>query len=151
MTLAISETLHPSVLSDWNEASPPRVVLVEEQPAYRRALGELVEESLHFIVVGEASDGSAASELTDTLGPDLVLVSAGGDHMDSVSVTRRLVSEHPDLRVIAVSMYRDRQYAEAMMNAGASAHVMKDRAHEELPLALEAIACGSRFVTSELR
>ena len=127
------------------------MVLVEEQSAYRRALGELVEDALHLEVVGEASNGSAASELTDALGPDLVLVSAGGDHMDSVSVTRRLIAEHPGLRVIAVSMYRDRQYAEAMLEAGASAHVMKDSALEELPMALEAISCGDRFVTSALR
>jgi DNA-binding NarL/FixJ family response regulator len=83
-------------------------------------------------VIGEASDGEQAVELTAQLRPDVVLMDVNLPVMDGVTATSRIHRDYPDTVTVALSVHDDRQIIDAMTKAGAAACVSKGSVTEEL-------------------
>lgn len=122
-----------------------RVLLIDGHATYRSYLRNFLEKHLRLQVVGEAGDADAALRLLDEAEADAALVDVGrpGDfELDGIEITRRIVATRPALKVIALSLYEERQFADALLQAGASAFVIKDDAVDQLPSALRTVAAG---------
>lgn len=102
---------------------PVRVLIVDDQEAFRSAARLVVEMTDGFETVGEAGDGATALELVRTLRPELILLDMRLPLLDGVEVTRRLSHDHPDIRVLALSTHDE--YERRALEAGAVAFVTK--------------------------
>ena len=107
--------------------NPIRVLIVDDQPAFRRQLRQLLTQA-GLIVVGEAGDMLEAKELTRNLHPDLAVVDVSLPGETGVSGTPQLMMLAPKMRVILVSAYHDSAQVlqKSAMEAGAEAFVPKD-------------------------
>ncbi len=105
----------------------PRVLIVDDQPAFCQGLRDLLTRA-GFDVVGEAMDIQEAEALVRTVQPDLAVVDVILPGVNGIEGTRRLLAVAPDLRVIVVSAHRDRAdlFQAAAREAGAEAFVSKD-------------------------
>jgi DNA-binding NarL/FixJ family response regulator len=102
-----------------------RILLVDDQPAYLRAMISVVEESPNFVVVGEASSGEESLALAARVDPDLVLMDVNLPGMDGLQATRLLrASESPPV-VVLLSTYDDDAGQRFMAESGAAAYVTK--------------------------
>ncbi len=106
---------------------PTRVLIVDDQPAFRRVLGQLLTQA-GLSVSGEAGDISAAEALVRTNPPDLAVVDVMLPGIKGLEGTARLKALAPDLRVILVSAHlnRARILQNAAREAGAEAFIRKD-------------------------
>ena len=104
-----------------------RVLIVDDQPYFRRHLGQLLTHA-GLTVIGEAGDMPAAKELTRTLQPDLAVVDVNLPGENGVSGTPELRVLAPKMRVILVSAEEDRAQIlrKSAIEAGATAFVSKD-------------------------
>ncbi len=104
-----------------------RVLIVDNQPSFRRQLGQLLAYA-GMEVVGEAGDITTAEEALQSLLPDLVVVDIVLPGINGLEGARRLKARLPGLRVILVSAYRDRAeiFRTAAAEAGAEAFISKD-------------------------
>jgi len=104
-----------------------RVLIVDDQPAFRRQLRRLLTHA-GLTVVGEAGSGTQAEALALALQPDLAVMDVMLPGISGIEGTRRLRAVAPDLRVIVVSAHRDRAdlFQTAAQEAGAEAFVAKD-------------------------
>jgi len=104
-----------------------RVLIVDDQPAFRRQLCALLTRA-GFEVVGEAQDMAEAEEQARGTHPDLAVVDVMLPGVNGLDGIPRLKEILPDLRVIVVSAYRDRAeiFRTAARAAGAEAFVPKD-------------------------
>ena len=75
-----------------------RVLLVDDQDPFLRAMAAVVEETPGFEVVGRAVSGEEALDLAATLLPDLVLMDVNLPGIDGLEATRRLLSATPGVR-----------------------------------------------------
>lgn len=116
----------------------------------RDGLGALLSQDKDLQVVGAAPDGRTAIELVRTLNPDLVIMDIGMRDMNGVDATRRIKSDHENVKVIALSMYSDKRYVYHMLDAGAQGYVLKSAAAEELLDAVRAVSSGKTYVSREL-
>jgi CheY-like chemotaxis protein len=104
-----------------------RVLIVDDQPAFRRVLGQLLTRA-GLVIVGEAGDIPEAEELVRTLQPDLAVVDVMLPGVSGLESTPRLKALLPTLRVILVSAHLNHAavFQTAAQEAGAEAFIPKD-------------------------
>jgi DNA-binding NarL/FixJ family response regulator len=104
-----------------------RVLIVDDQPAFRRHLRRLLIRA-GLAVVGEAGDIPEAETLAQTLRPDLALVDVMLPGVNGLDGTPRLKASSPNLRVILISAHRNHtdNFRAAAQEVGAEEFISKD-------------------------
>ena len=112
---------------DDDRASPDalRILIVDDHPAVRRALREMLHQRPQLSVVGDASNGFEAIAHAHTLRPDVILMDVAMPHMDGVEATARIRAELPDIRILGLSMLARNETADAIEHAGAAGFFVK--------------------------
>lgn len=127
-----------------------RVLLADDHQVLRKGLRSLLEAEPSLEVVGEASDGQEAAALAVELAPDLVLMDSSMPILNGAMATRKILSTHPEIKVIALSMHPDHRHVSEMLRAGASAYVLKTCDIEELLHAIEVVRSDRKYVSPEI-
>jgi DNA-binding NarL/FixJ family response regulator len=100
-----------------------RVLIVDDQEPFRRAMGAVVQETTGFVVVGSARSGEESLTLAAQLQPQLVLMDVNLPGIDGIEATRRLTSGPDAPVVVLLSTYDEDQFD--LVGCGASAYVAK--------------------------
>jgi DNA-binding NarL/FixJ family response regulator len=123
-------------------AAPVRVLLADDQALFREALATLLGARPEVVVVGEAGNGAEALARSAELGPDVVLMDLHMPVLDGIAAIRRLRTEQPGVRVLALTTFDDDEDVFAALRAGAVGYLLKDVASDRLVEALLAAARG---------
>jgi DNA-binding NarL/FixJ family response regulator len=70
---------------------------------------------------------------------------------NGIDLTREMVRQHPQVRVLMFSMYDNPEYVQQALQAGASGYVLKDAPGQEIVTAIEQVAAGGSFFSAALR
>ena len=124
-----------------------RIILAEDHRITREGLVNLLQERPDMEVVGEAENGREAVKLASELSPDLVIMDVTMPDLNGIDATRIITSESNNTKVIALSMYSDKQFVQGMIQAGASGYLLKDCAFEELVSAIQAVIQGDTYLS----
>jgi CheY-like chemotaxis protein len=81
-----------------------RVLTIDDQAIFRALARDVIEATGGFESVGEAATGEEGLECVERLSPDLVLLDVRMPGMDGIEVARRLVSMHPEVVVVLISI-----------------------------------------------
>jgi DNA-binding NarL/FixJ family response regulator len=108
-----------------------RLVLVDDHVLVRQSIRGFLEES-NFQVVGEASTGTEALNLVNSVQPDLVLLDIHLPEMSGIEVARRIKQDQPDTRIVALTAYNEAAYQRTLMGIGADGYVLKTAEFKEL-------------------
>jgi len=124
-----------------------RIVLADDHGLMREGLKSLLRQSEEdWQVVGEASSGRDAVELTRNLRPELVIMDVAMPDLNGIDATRMIRDERPETRVLALSMHTDKTFVSEMLKAGASGYLLKDCVFAELTSAIQRIMKGEIYV-----
>jgi len=85
-----------------------------------------------FNVCGRAQNGKQLIELVDTVHPDVVLTDIRMPVIDGIQGTKILLSKHPNLKVIALSMFDEENLVVEMLEAGAKGYLLKNAHKDEI-------------------
>jgi DNA-binding NarL/FixJ family response regulator len=127
-----------------------RVVIAEDHRMVRELLAALLAREPDVSVVGEAGNGREAIEMAHKLRPDLLVLDVGLPEIDGIEVARRLRTAQPGLKLLALSIYGEERFVQAMLNAGANGYLLKTSAVTELVQAIRAVIQGKLYVSPEL-
>ena len=116
-----------------------RLMLADDHRMLREGLRRsLTDEG--FDVVGEAPDGEEAVRLADSLRPDVILMDVTMPDVDGVEATRRIHQQHPEIRIVMLTMHADQSVIAEALRAGASGYLVKDCSTEEIAEAVRMAA-----------
>lgn len=127
-----------------------RILIVDDHVGTRESLVRTFREASEMQVIAEAADGVSAVQLASELKPDVVVMDVEMPRLDGIGATRRIVAEHPDMRVIGLSTHNSDVCVKAMLAAGACAYVLKDEMFPDLIEAVEAAAEGKTYLSPSL-
>jgi DNA-binding NarL/FixJ family response regulator len=113
-----------------------RVVIVDDYPGVRAGIKNLLQTAKDIVVVGEGASGAEAIELAQTKNPDIMLLDVELPDLRGDIITHRIHETQPEMKILAVSSYSDRQFINGMLAKGAAGYITKDEAPSML---LEAI------------
>src|SRR5258705_3072632 len=116
-----------------------KIVLIDDHVLLRRGLADLIR-NLGYSVLFEANNGKEFCDKLKTEGlPDFVLLDINMPVMDGYEISLWLKKNHPDIKVLALSMYDDENAVIRMLKNGAKGYILKDTEPTELKTAIEAI------------
>lgn len=126
------------------------IVIADDHKLMREGLSSLLGQQGDIIVVGQANNGREAVQLTERLGPDVVVMDVSMPDLNGIDATRQIISRKPRTKVIALSMHSDRQFVAEMFRAGASGYLLKDSAFDELASAIRAVAKNQTYIAPKI-
>jgi DNA-binding NarL/FixJ family response regulator len=125
-----------------------RVLIVDDQTLFRTGLARLLDEDPRVQVVGQAVDGADALKKVAALKPDIVLMDLKMPNLDGVEATRRIVAEHPGVKVLILSTFDADSYVLQALRAGASGYVLKDSLPQAVVSSVLAVISGERVMAN---
>ena len=115
------------------------IVLVDDHVLLRNGLASLVKNIGHEVLF-EADNGEAfTKKLNPKLLPDLVLLDINMPEMDGYTTAQWIKINHPDIKVLALSMYDNENSIIRMLKNGAKGYILKDSEPVELKAAIDAL------------
>lgn len=127
-----------------------KVLLVDDHQIMREGMSALLRKYSGFEVVGQASDGRQALEMVEELKPDIVIMDVGMPNLNGIDATHRMLSQHPGLKVMALSTHSDGSVVVKMMRAGAAGYILKESAFDELIEGLNTLMEGKTFLCKKV-
>jgi len=125
----------------------PRVLIVDDQTLFRSGLARLLDGDDRVSVIGEAGDGVEAVQKVSTLKPDIVLMDLRMPNLDGIEATRKIVAEHPEVRVLILTTFEADNHVIQALKVGASGYILKDSQPDAIVSSILAVAAGERVMS----
>jgi len=126
------------------------ILIADDHGIVRQGLRSLIQNSLSLEVIGEAEDGLAAVKLAKKLSPDIVIMDITMPNLNGVEATRLILENNPQIKIIALSMHPEKHIVKEVLEAGASAYVLKSYLFDELSRALDAVQDNQRYLSPRI-
>ncbi|WP_316667817.1 response regulator transcription factor [uncultured Propionibacterium sp.] len=126
-----------------------RVLVVDDQKLVRTGFDMILSLEDDIEVIGQASDGAQAVELTRTVRPDVILMDVQMPGVDGIEATRTIIGEQLAKIIMVTTFDRDDYVFEALA-AGASGFVLKNSGPDELVSAVRAVARGDALLSPQV-
>jgi len=128
-----------------------RVLIGDDHRIVREGIKQVLADADDVRVVAEAQSGPEVLEMVQALGAraglELVLLDVAMPGLDGLEVLQRLRQSHPDLPVLMLSTYPERQYAVRSIRMGAAGYLNKSADPDDMVAAVRKVAAGGLYVT----
>jgi DNA-binding NarL/FixJ family response regulator len=125
-----------------------RVLVADDHSVVREGLQLILRE--HFDIVGAVRDGRTLVLEAERLAPDLVVIDISMPILNGIEATRQLQERVPWIKIVVFTMHADVTYAAELLQAGASAYVLKNAPIEEIKTAMHRALAGEKYVTQQV-
>ncbi|MCA9093768.1 MAG: response regulator transcription factor [Planctomycetaceae bacterium] len=119
-----------------------RVLIADDHAMLRAGLKMLIETQSDLAVVGEVGDFQSISERLAALAPDVLLMDLTMPGGNGVKWIERICKDHPQVRLLVLTMHDDPAYFRLALAAGAAGYMVKSAADSELLNAIRTVAAG---------
>ncbi|UCD98503.1 MAG: response regulator transcription factor [Chloroflexota bacterium] len=124
-----------------------RVLLADDHTILRDGIRALLEDQDDMEVIGEAEDGISTVKMAATLNPDVVVMDIAMPLLNGLEATRQIQRDHPDIKVLILTMHENEEYIRQVLAAGALGYVLKDAAARDLLGAIRAVYQGEAVLS----
>ncbi len=131
------------------DQNPIRVFVVDDHAVVRSGLGAFLIAYDDLDFVGEANGGEKAIILCGQLLPDVVLMDIKMPGMNGVEATQRIRELYPQIKIIALTSFKDQESVHAALKAGAIGYLLKNASAEKLAEAIRAAHAGQATLAPE--
>jgi len=123
------------------------ILLADDHVLLRQGLKNIIEKMADLKIVGEAGDGLELLQLLHKLTPHLIILDISMPHLRGLEAIREIKAIHPGVKVLMLTMHKDREYLHEAISAGAQGYLLKEDADTELYSAIQAIRQGKLYLS----
>lgn len=127
--------------------APYRIILADDHLMFRQGIRRIIEEIAGLEVVGEVGDGIKILEVMKKAKPHMVILDISMPNLRGIEATREIKKTFPDMKVLILTMHKNKEYLYHAFSAGAEGYLLKADAGTELISAIETIRQGKAYVS----
>ncbi len=126
------------------------MLIVDDHALVREGITALLKLYEDVEVVGEASDGREAIARAEELTPDVILMDIAMPGLGGLEATIEIKKRSPDVKVLVLSQYDDKEYVSRFLKANVSGYILKRAVGGELITAIRAVSRGEHYLHSAI-
>jgi DNA-binding NarL/FixJ family response regulator len=130
--------------------APYTIVLADDHILFRQGVRKILEAAPDLQVVGEADDGLALLALLQRVTPHLVVLDIAMPQLRGLEAVPEIRARHSTLKVLILTMHKERAYLRKAMAAGANGYLLKEDAETEFFAAIHKLRQGTAYVSPKL-
>ncbi|MEJ2672400.1 MAG: response regulator transcription factor, partial [Deltaproteobacteria bacterium] len=123
------------------------IVLADDHILVRQGIKKIIQEDQGMRVVGEAADGVELMEILEKITPDLVILDISMPRLKGLAAAKKIRQLYPTVKVLILSMHRNKEYLRQAMAAGVHGYLLKEDADVALFAAIEIVRQGQVFIS----
>jgi NarL family two-component system response regulator LiaR len=132
-----------------SQSDPIRVMIVDDHGMVRRGLATILRIKPDLKLVGEASNGQEALEVCERVQPDVILMDLIMPEMGGAEATRILRKRHPEVQIIALTSFQEKDLVRESLQAGAISYLLKNVSADDLAAAIREAHAGRSTLAPE--
>lgn len=127
-----------------------RILLVDDHSLVRDGIKSLLADVSGMEVVGEASNGEEAIQVTENLKPDLVICDIRMPIKNGIEAVSEMSKAILGTKYIMLSMHDSEEYIIQSVQAGAHGYLLKDAGKEEFLKAIHTVKDGGKYYSGDV-
>lgn len=124
--------------------------IVDDHQMMIDGLRALLGDEPSFKIIDESNNGKVAFSKIENKQPDVLLTDISMPEMNGLELTKAVKEKFPDVKVIALSMFGERNTISEMLQAGINGYIVKNTGKQELVQAINKVAAGGLFFSDEV-
>jgi NarL family two-component system response regulator LiaR len=126
-----------------------RVMIVDDHDMVRKGLATFLKVNADLELVGEARDGQEALRMCEQVRPDVILMDLVMPEMDGTTATRLIRERWPEVQVVALTSFQEKDLVRQVLQAGAIGYLLKNVTVDDLAEAIRAAHAGQSTLAPE--
>jgi len=127
--------------------APYSIVLADDHALVRQGLRRILEGADDLKVVGEANDGLELLQLLTHVTPQMVILDIFMPNLRGIEAITEIKTMHPEVKVLILTMHRDKEYLYLALSAGAKGYLLKEDAPKELFSAIAKVRQDKTYIS----
>jgi DNA-binding NarL/FixJ family response regulator len=128
-----------------------KIIIVDDNVAFRDSLKDFLENKLGHIVIGEASSGEEFLVTAPAYEADIILMDIEMYGINGIEATRRISISVPSVKVIAVTMHVEKVFLLQLISSGFRGCVFKTEIFDKLEYAMNLVMSGDLFFPPDIK
>ncbi|MGB3005223.1 MAG: response regulator transcription factor [Chitinophagaceae bacterium] len=127
-----------------------KVIIVDDHPMVLEGMKSILAQISFINLIGLASNAFQTMELLKKNIPDVIITDINLPEISGIELTAKIKKEFPEVRVIAMSTFKERSYISQMIQNGASGYLVKSASKDEIEEAILCVYEGKLYMSLEI-
>ncbi len=127
-----------------------RILIADDHSMFADGIESILDDQDEVKVVGKCLDGSSVLPYLRENDIDLILLDVNLPGMDGIEVCKKVMSEFPNMKILAISMFNQESYVTEILKNGAKGYILKNTGREELLDAIRTVESGETFFSKDV-
>jgi len=128
-----------------SDSCPYCIVVADDHSLFRQDLKKILGRREDLKLVGEAVDGYELIDLIEKWSPHMAIIDISMPKLNGIEATRQIVTSHPGVNVMILTMHKNAQYLQQAVSAGARGYLLKDNINTGIFHAIDTIRNGGVY------
>lgn len=127
-----------------------RIIIVDDHVLFREGLAAIIGSEPDIEIVGQAGTVLEAIEMVGVLKPDMVLMDYGLPDGTGAEATRAILAEHPECKIVFLTMSEDDEHLFAAIRSGAKGYLLKNMRPSKFISTLRSVQQGESALSRSM-
>jgi len=130
-----------------SEQKQYRILLADDHVLIRHGIKNSIKKNEQLVVVGEVSNGKLLMSFLEDSEIDLIILDISMPDIGGMEAIGLVKNKYPWIKILMLTMHKNKQYFYNAMAAGADGYLMKDDSDDELLVAITKVLSGKSYIS----